>query len=587
MDSLIQPYRYVAIRLPSDTTKVQQIVPNTTISLGKYGSFPANQIIGRPYYLTFEILDEPAAAESDAQSEQQDGSETGDPDRHCLRIVSAAELHTESLMLDGGAGPDEVDDGAGQGQDQSDRADSTVPTTSFSSRPSSQAGTTTPGPRDNRDTVDTPSTQAMTVDEIEKLKRGTTQAGQAIIAQLMQSHAALDQKTAFSLAKYQLRKRKKYLRRFSVEPLDVATLTGWMLLQKDPVRIMELSDEMLGLMGCWANVHNGGGHLPDTGRWLVVDDTGGLVVAAMAERMGILYPETTTPTPPSQSQSVLSEPAQSSSTPSRRGPIPAMSATNTTLTLLHPTSQPNLSLLKYFNFDNTDPAETHPLHAHLKTLSWMQLLSPEHDSLYANEPPVVPDETLATWKANKRGMYHRKRRRWQRVRAVVDETRGGGFDGLVVATAMDPVSVLRHAVPLLAGSAHVVVYSPTIEPLTNLSDLYSSARKSAWLALRQGRADAAGDDAGSESDFPLDPTLLFGPTVQTSRARAFQVLPGRTHPTMTARGGAVGYVFHAIRGLAAEGRVTARGQVARKKRRVDDEVEVGGSGDTAAPMPAV
>ncbi|KAI5281161.1 tRNA (adenine(58)-N(1))-methyltransferase non-catalytic subunit trm6 [Ascosphaera aggregata] len=76
-----------------------------------------------------------------------------------------------------------------------------------------------------------------------------------------------------------------------------------------------------------------------------------------------------------------------------------------------------------------------------------------------------------------------------------------------------------------------------------------------------------------EQDFPLDPTLLFGPTVQTSRARAFQVLPGRTHPTMTARGGAVGYIFHAIRGLAAEGKVTARGQVLRKKRKTESASE--------------
>ncbi|KAI5297743.1 autophagy- protein 2 [Ascosphaera pollenicola] len=199
----------------------------------------------------------------------------------------------------------------------------------------------------------------------------------------------------------------------------------------------------------------------------------------------------------------------------------------------------------------------------------MQLLSPESDPLYANEPPVLPDETLCSWKPNKRGMYHRKRRRWQRIRSVVDETRAGGFDGLIVASLMDPVSILRHTVPLLSGSAHVVVYSPTVEPLTNLSDLYSSARRSAYLAAVQQHEKGSGDgNAGvSEEDFPLDPTLLFGPTVQTSRARAFQVLPGRTHPTMTARGGAVGYVFHAIRGLAAEGRVTARGQVSRKKRK--------------------
>ncbi|KAI5281010.1 tRNA (adenine(58)-N(1))-methyltransferase non-catalytic subunit trm6, partial [Ascosphaera aggregata] len=483
MDSIIQPYRYVAIRLPSETTKVQQIIPNTTISLGKYGSFPANQILGRPYYLTFEILDEPTENHSSGS-----GSSSNADSKHILRIVSAAELHTESLMLDGGSAPDEIDEVAAEGE------------TALKST-SSPIGTPTsvdPEKRNNRETFDTPSTQSMTVDEIEKLKRGMSQAGQAIINQLMESHSAIDQKTAFSLAKYKLRKRKKYLKRFSVAPLDVANLTEWMLHQKDPSRIMELNNEMLGLIGCWANVHNGGDafgrvangistSLPHTGRWLVVDDTGGLLVAAMAERMGILHSETIRQERGSYGETTTTTNAAAATpaTAPKRSFICGMSATNTTLTLIHTNSQPNLSLLKYFNFDNTDPMETHPLHTNLKTLSWMQLLSPESDPLYANEPPVVPDETLASWKPNKRGMYHRKRRRWQRIRSVVDETRCGGFDGLVVASLLDPVSVLRNTVPLLAGSAHVVVYSPNVEPLTNLSDLYSSARRSAYLAMQQ------------------------------------------------------------------------------------------------------
>ncbi|KAI5297771.1 sphingolipid homeostasis protein orm1, partial [Ascosphaera pollenicola] len=303
MESTIQPYTHVAIRLPSETTKVQQIIPNTTISLGKYGSFPANQVLDRPYYLTFEILDEPSESNADS-------------DKHVLRIVSAAELHTESLMLDGGGAPDEVDDVAGAIAGEGGE------------NPSTPSATITPVPanpeeRNNRETLDNPSTQSMTVEEIEKLKSGMSQAGQAIINQLMESHSAIDKKTAFSLAKYKLRKRKKYLRRFSIEPLDVVNLTQWMLHQKDPARIMELNDEMLGLIGCWANVHNGGDafgggplDLGATGRWLVVDDTGGLVVAAMAERMGILYPETREQQPTSDEATTTTS-GQPSTTPKR------------------------------------------------------------------------------------------------------------------------------------------------------------------------------------------------------------------------------------------------------------------------------
>ncbi|EGE86592.2 tRNA (adenine-N(1)-)-methyltransferase non-catalytic subunit [Blastomyces dermatitidis ATCC 18188] len=593
MHSRILPHAYIALRLPSDTVKVQQIVPNMIISLGKYGSFQANQIIGRPYHLTFEILDQPNAE-----------------DNHALRIVSAAELHAESLIADGSI-HGEVEDGECY-RDLDNMDESPM--------------------RTNRDTVDDSSSQLMTMDEIEVLKKGTTSAGRDIINKLLESHSGLDKKTEFSLAKYTLRKQKKYLKRFSVLPLDVPLLTQWMLEQKDATKILELRDEIVGLIGCWANVHNGGDAFTILGppemhpasRWLIVDDTGGLVVAAMAERMGILYPHETgigdvqgqaasqpQPERGDEYQSNNSEPSSqfgsaqaahgisgqadsaSSSARSRR-PSPGMTSNNTTLTMIHPNAQPNLSLLKYFSFDVSDPSPSHPLFTNLKTLSWLQLLDPSSDPVYSKEPTVASDEALASWKPSKRGMYYRKRRRWNRVRSVVDETRAGGFDGLIVASLMDPTSILKHTIPLLSGSAPVVVYAAHIEPLVRLADFYSTARRTAYInfmraARQQEQTATTGtssngtcnhteleQDAGNakspsaavnESDFPVDPTLLLAPTIQTSRVRPWQVLPGRTHPLMIGRGGAEGYVFHALRALPALGKVEARGNQARKKRK--------------------
>ncbi|PGG98915.1 tRNA (adenine-N(1)-)-methyltransferase non-catalytic subunit [Blastomyces parvus] len=597
MHSRILPHAYIALRLPSDTVKVQQVVPNTIISLGKYGSFQANQIIGRPYHLTFEILDQPNA-----------------DDNHALRIVSAAELHAESLIADGSI-PGEGEDGECY-RDLDDDMDASPM-------------------RTNRDTVDDSSSQLMTMDEIEALKKGTTSAGRDIINKLLESHSGLDKKTDFSLAKYTLRKQKKYLKRFSVLPLDVPLLTQWMLEQKDATKIMELRDEMIGLIGCWANVHNGGDaftisesiEMHPASRWLIVDDTGGLVVAAMAERMGILYPHQTNigdvkdkaassqlqpengdehqpdnPEPSSQHGPVqasrgLSEQAGGASSSSARSkrPSPGMTSNNTTLTMIHPNAQPNLSLLKYFSFDVSDPSPSHPLHTNLKTLSWLQLLDPSSDPVYSKEPTIASEEALASWKPNKRGMYYRKRRRWTRVRSVVDETRAGGFDGLIVASLMDPTSILKHTIPLLSGSAPVVVYAPHIEPLVRLADFYSTARRTAYINLMrvarqqeqsasatmstnnsmryhaESEKDARNAEGLSavvnESDFPVDPTLLLAPTIQTSRVRPWQVLPGRTHPLMTGRGGAEGYIFHALRALPALGKVEARGNQVRKKRK--------------------
>ncbi|GKT97501.1 LOW QUALITY PROTEIN: gcd10p family protein [Colletotrichum tofieldiae] len=124
---------------------------------------------------------------------------------------------------------------------------------------------------------------------------------------------------------------------------------------------------------------------------------------------------------------------------------------------------------------------------------------------------------------------------------------------------MDAISILRHTLPLLAGGAPIAIYSQSIEPLTELADCFSIARRAGrgrWQELERWE--------GSD-DFPINPTLLLGANVQTSRAKRWQVLPGRTHPMMMGRGGADGYVFTGWKAVPAEGKVEARGKFKRRK----------------------
>jgi tRNA (adenine-N(1)-)-methyltransferase non-catalytic subunit len=570
-----------------------------SINLGKFGTFNSNLILGRPYYLTYELLDK-----DDGRSKTE------------LRVVPAAELHAEALgeeyataiepseeAAEGGAGFDIVGD------------DGQVIM------------------RNNRLTIDDASRQALTMDEIEELKKAGTGSGKDIIAKIMASHNAIGEKTTFSLAKYTLRKSRKYLKRFTALPMDVGILTEY-VLEKEAYKIMELREDLLGLICSWANIHcavtsrvqtaEDGVSQIGGGRWLVVDDTGGLVTAALAERMGLLYPDEdhdcsedeedeqldgaaasttdatekevdtampdadTTPSDPSKP----SDASEGTAQPRKpvRPHIPQMSAQTNTLTVLHPNNQPNLSYLKYFGYDYGAPAPSHPLYKHLKSSSWLSLLHPEDDPQY-DEPETISEEVLATMKSSKRGTYYRKRRRWERVKNVVDETRAGGFDGLVVATAMDAKTVLKELVPLVRGGGKIVVYNQNVEPLVELCDYYSKERRAAFIAREFGPAPQAqkqtngkkhmiDDDAESttdggneEEDFPLNPTLLLAPNLQTARARQWQVLPQRTHPMMTSRGGAEGYIFTATRVLPVEGRVEARGHHGKKKRKVEVETE--------------
>ncbi|KAG6007127.1 hypothetical protein E4U21_006311 [Claviceps maximensis] len=588
---MVQPNGWVALRLPNGNLRVLQIIPNTTISLGKYGSFPSNLLIDRPFHFTYEV------------QEKRDGESFSR-----LRVVSGRELN-EDILAETNVNESFPTDGeaAVVAEDGEELAlvDETGKVIA----------------RSNREIIDDSARQTLTTEEIEELKKKGASAGKELIAKLMLSHTAIDQKTSYSLAKYKLLKERKFLRRFTVLPLDVVLLGQWLLEDKDAGRILEMRPEMMGLLGCWADVHFGGSPVegvsdPHGGRWLVVDDTGGLLVAAMAERMGILHQEdaqeqdievASIQEPNSEKQSVETngeeesqqqqlqqqqhqqqeqeqqpqDQQQQKPRPSaprnlkkrpRKDDLDTHYAITNTLTLIHANSQPNLSILRYFDFDAGDPNPSypyHPLFTHLLPISWLQLVSPQDDLAYTEKPADVSPEVLASWKPNRRGNYHRKRRRWARTQEIVNATRAGGFSGLAVASTMDPISILRQSLPLLAGGSPIAIYSPTIELLEQLVDCFSITRRAAWVSApppeTEGKTQAELDRWAGTKEFPINPTLVLGASVQSSRARRWQVLPGRTHPFMTGRGGADGYLFTGWRTIPAEGRISARGKFQKKR----------------------
>ncbi|KAK0712442.1 Gcd10p family-domain-containing protein [Lasiosphaeria miniovina] len=622
MHSIIRPNAWVAVKLPSGITRVLQVAPNTTISLGKHGAFPANLILGRPYHLTFELEDK-RPGETFSR----------------LRAVPPSELYAEVFA-------DEEAPSCSTPAPGTTEAVITAADGDEFSLVDADSGKVVV--RSNNEAIDDSARQTLTQEEIEELKRDGNNAGKDVIAKLLLSHTALDQKTSFSLAKYKLLKTKKYIRRFQVLPIDVPNFSTWQLEERDASRILDLRAEMMGLVGCWGNVHYGGEdvYLDDPkatseqgheacpvvqeqllkGRWLVVDDTCGLLVAALAERMGVLSPEETdsddeadeksedkatdgaetakdsAPTDENIKKEVVDGDEESKETthqgsdtemadaqdedqkpradakPKHHRPrasdfaIP-FSQTNT-ITVVHGASQPNLSFLNYWGFDVTSPNHPpHPLLNHLLTLTWLQLLKPELDTSYSTPPLTASSETLSSWKPSRRGNFHRKRRRYARIRHIVDTARAGNFSGLVCASTMDPISIMKHALPLLAGGAPVSIYSPTIEPLTALVDCFSVNRRTAWTSGAVPEiADKSNEElehwAGTEQ-FPLNPTLLLGTSIQTSRARRWQVLPGRTHPLMTERGGSDGFIFTGWKAKPAEGKVAAKGKF--KRRKLEDD----------------
>ncbi|RKF80649.1 tRNA -methyltransferase non-catalytic subunit trm6 [Golovinomyces cichoracearum] len=590
MHGLVEPNSWIFLRLTSSSLKIVQAVPNTTITLPKYGSFSTNLLLSRPYFLTYELLDR-----------------LPNHKNSLLRVVPTSELHADSIA------------------EEDANANSDIFLNQKNEEYNAIGPTSEPVMRSNRNIIDSASRQTLTMAEIEALKKEGTDAGKDLIEKLLASHVGIDEKTSFSLAKYKLLKVKKYLKRFTVLPVDVPLLTQWLMKEKDTSKILEIREEMLALVGSWANVHfsstaslssdHGAETAKHSGRWLVVDETGGLLTASIAERMGLLYPEY-------HSASSFSLGNFNNEADTDTNGTFAMASTNT-ITLVHNNTQPNLSLLKYFSFTpdfQSSSMDTnrvrHPLATNLFLINWLQLLAPHQDTTYATPFPYLGPAELSAMKSSRRATYHRKFRRWKRAQHVVTNTLSGGFDGLAVVSQMDPVSVLRPLLPLLRGGAQISIYSPYVEPLVMLADLFSTSRRTAFIQglpleseglpsipksknisstplseissslLSPGRdiltkdsgvvdfSNCQGKDSMCSVDFPLNPTLLLNSTIQSARIRDWQVLPGRTHPLMTGKGGAEGYLFTAVRVLPAEGRVEARGKFSRKRVAVDEQNKI-------------
>lgn len=420
--------------------------------------------------------------------------------------------------------------------------------------------------RTNQQTIDDPLSQTLTWEEIEELKKSSAggNSGRALIQKLLEGHQALHQKTPFSLQKYTLRKTNKFLKRFSVHPVTVDGLGEWLPTQKEPMKYMEIRTHHIGLMLSLANVVYGG-------RYLVVDETGGLLVAAVAERLGLLE------CPP---EAVQPEAAGEGEQQFQRRPRAPLAERNS-ITLLHANDQPNLSLLQHFEYDSNLPSPLHPLYTHLKSLSYLQLLYPHLDAALI-QPPSLTAEELAELKPGKRSAHNRKLRRWERMHDCAVDARKGQFDAVLIAAHIGLAGVLKAAVPLVRGSGMVVAYTSSAETGAEVVDYFSTARKAAKIAdaekqtvkeePKEEEEDLAGDAEIKkwESDDMPDPTLILAPTLHRINSRRYQVLPGRTHPVMTCRGGGEGTVFSGTRVIPITLHAPATASRKRKKEDEDD-----------------
>lgn len=228
---------------------------------------------------------------------------------------------------------------------------------------------------------------------------------------------------------------------------------------KDQTRILGLRVDTLSQMMNLGNARPGG-------RYIVVDDASGMLVCAVLERLG---------------------------------------GNGRLITICDVDSPPAYPVMTQMNFPKELTTNV------LSSLNWATA-----DEAYT---PIVlsADPARGSYGSEKHKTRLSKRKTASdALFSLREELFSGEFDGLFLASAYDPLSILQKLFPYLGGSACVVVYNPHLQVV---SDLQATLR--------------------------LDPQYL-APSISESWLRRYQVLPGRTHPVMSTSGGG-GYLLHAIK----------------------------------------
>ncbi|XP_062185795.1 uncharacterized protein LOC133889295 [Phragmites australis] len=131
--------------------------------------------------------------------------------------------------------------------------------------------------RDNRSLVDNNTAQNLSSDDIEAMKRDGA-SGDEIVEALIANSSTFGKKTVFSQEKYKLNKQKKYAPKVLLRRPSTRSICET-YFKKSPARIGFMRVDTLSLLLSMANI----GAYSDV---LVVDMVGGLVVGAVAERLG-------------------------------------------------------------------------------------------------------------------------------------------------------------------------------------------------------------------------------------------------------------------------------------------------------------
>ena len=375
--------QHVILKLPSDNWKIVELKGNSSISLGKFGAFKVNDILGYPLGTSFEII---YYGTSEPDQKNKNKIPIGN-----VRVIDDVQKYGEETP-------------AVESSDQ--HALSNIEN-SLSNKNLLNVGN---------------KIQKLTMSEIEELKKQSASSNE-IISKMIESHGSFHKKTIHSQEKYLKRKKQKFAKYFTVNYLSSSALLQYLLDKGDIQRVMDMSEESMGMLLNLANVRN-------NGYYLCMDDTGGLLVYFLLERMfgGDILTKAT-------------------------GKI----------VVVHENEHPNLDLLKFSNYSEEF------INEHVKTISILDYFEPmTEEEIEAGFAPLSKEE-VSSLKGNRKNAYFRRLKLYKNQLEMTKYATTIQYDGLVVATTLSLSSLIPKLSERVHGSRPIVCYSQFKETVLELS----------------------------------------------------------------------------------------------------------------------
>ncbi|CAL9733226.1 tRNA (adenine(58)-N(1))-methyltransferase non-catalytic subunit TRM6 [Monosporozyma servazzii] len=402
--------QHVLITLPSEKSKIAELKPDGTVSLGKFGAFHVNDVIGYPLGTKFEIFyDEETEKWNETVKEMKGKKEKNRTPVGKIRLMTSDKEISPASMEDNDVDMDNI------------------PVDSIN-------GLNVASSENNKDLFDMGNdVQKMSNADIEALKQ-SSKTSQEIINQIIKSHGSFDKKTIHSQAKYLKRKQKKFDKIFTIEYLDGSALLQYLIDKDDIQRVMDISEETVGMLLNLANIRA-------NGNYICMDETGGLLVYFMMERMfgGM----------------------EDDNDPSKQGKI----------IVLHENEHVNLDLLKYSNYSESF------INKHIVTISLLEFFEPLTEEEIKSRFTPLPKEQLYELKASKKNSYYRKLK-WQKTQLdLLKYSNSVQYDALILATTLHLPDLVKRLVDHIHGSRPIICYSQFKEVALELShSLYDDLR---------------------------------------------------------------------------------------------------------------